>query len=265
MSPNCCVLYIIDDGSDTNDGHARRTIGGKAPRKTVADKGPPGSVAKAARPIDEAAFGVASRAETPSASIEAHRERYPPTASTEAHREARRQQIVPMERTSEEAAREQDADPELPSAMTESASDARSERAPYRQRTSRKKHNGRNLFRTARRTAPVTGGVKRPHRYRPGTVALREIRKYQKSTDLLIRKMPFCRLVKEIMDGFLQKRLRVQAAAMLALQEATEAYIVGVLADANLCCIHRKRVTINQHDIRLAIRLNASRDPNMPQ
>ena len=50
----------------------------------------------------------------------------------------------------------------------------------------------------ARKTDPATGGVKKPHRYRPGTVALREIRKYQKSTDLLLRKLPFQRLVREI-------------------------------------------------------------------
>ena len=53
----------------------------------------------------------------------------------------------------------------------------------------------------ARRLAP-TGGVKKPHRYRPGTVCIREIRKYQKSTELLIRKLPFQRLVREISDTF---------------------------------------------------------------
>src|SRR5882757_5130882 len=53
----------------------------------------------------------------------------------------------------------------------------------------------------ARKSAPATGGVKKPHRYRPGTVALREIRRYQKSTELLIRKLPFQRLVREIAQG----------------------------------------------------------------
>ena len=53
----------------------------------------------------------------------------------------------------------------------------------------------------ARKSAPTAGGVKKPHRYRPGTVALREIRKYQKSTDLLLRKLPFQRLVREIAQG----------------------------------------------------------------
>ncbi len=57
-------------------------------------------------------------------------------------------------------------------------------------------------------SAPATGGVKKPHRYRPGTVALREIRKYQKSTDLLIRKLPFQRLVKEISQQFVTEYLQ---------------------------------------------------------
>ncbi|CAM9113085.1 unnamed protein product [Chrysoparadoxa australica] len=79
----------------------------------------------------------------------------------------------------------------------------------------------------ARKTAPIQGGVKKPHRYRPGTVALREIRKYQKSTELLIRKLPFQRLVREIAQDF-KNDLRFQSAAILALQEACEAYLVGL-------------------------------------
>ncbi|KAF3973329.1 hypothetical protein CMV_003236 [Castanea mollissima] len=78
----------------------------------------------------------------------------------------------------------------------------------------------------ARKSAPTTGGVKKPHRYRPGTVALREIRKYQKSTELLIRKLPFQRLVREIAQDF-KTDLRFQSHAVLALQEAAEAYLVG--------------------------------------
>ncbi|KAI3906592.1 hypothetical protein MKW98_009500, partial [Papaver atlanticum] len=76
----------------------------------------------------------------------------------------------------------------------------------------------------ARKSAPTTGGVKKPHRYRPGTVALREIRKYQKSTELLIRKLPFQRLVREIAQDF-KTDLRFQSHAVLALQEAAEAYL----------------------------------------
>ncbi|CAH1225308.1 unnamed protein product [Diabrotica balteata] len=78
----------------------------------------------------------------------------------------------------------------------------------------------------ARKSAPATGGVKKPHRYRPGTVALREIRRYQKSTELLIRKLPFQRLVREIAQDF-KTDLRFQSSAVMALQEASEAYLVG--------------------------------------
>jgi histone H3 len=95
----------------------------------------------------------------------------------------------------------------------------------------------------ARKSAPATGGVKKTHRYRPGTVALREIRKYQKSTELLIRKLPFQRLVREIAQDF-KTDLRFQSSAVLALQEAAEAYLVGLFEDTNLCAIHAKRVTI---------------------
>ncbi|XP_045408572.1 uncharacterized protein LOC123638789 [Lemur catta] len=91
----------------------------------------------------------------------------------------------------------------------------------------------------ARKSAPATGGVKKPHRYRPGTVALREIRRYQKSTELLIRKLPFQRLVREIAQDF-KTDLRFQSSAVMALQEACEAYLVGLFEDTNLCAIHAK-------------------------
>ena len=103
-----------------------------------------------------------------------------------------------------------------------------------------------------------TGGVKKPHRYRPGTVALREIRKYQKSTDLLIRKLPFQRLVREIAQDF-KTDLRFQSSAVLALQEAAEAYLVGLFEDTNLAAIHAKRVTIMPKDIQLARRIRGER------
>ncbi|KAI1722051.1 core histone h2A/H2B/H3/H4 domain-containing protein [Ditylenchus destructor] len=93
----------------------------------------------------------------------------------------------------------------------------------------------------ARKSAPATGGVKKPHRYRPGTVALREIRRYQKSTELLIRKLPFQRLVREIAQDF-KTDLRFQSSAVLALQEASEAYLVGLFEDTNLCSsFHRSQ------------------------
>ena len=110
----------------------------------------------------------------------------------------------------------------------------------------------------ARKSAPATGGVKKPHRYRPGTVALREIRRYQKSTELLIRKLPFQRLVREIAQDF-KTDLRFQGSAVLALQEASEAYLVGLFEDTNLCAIHAKRVTIMPKDIQLARRIRGDR------
>lgn len=101
---------------------------------------------------------------------------------------------------------------------------------------------------------PVPAGVKKPHRYRPGTVAIREIRKYQKSSDLLIRKLPFQRLVREITTNY-KNEMRFQSSALLALQEATESYIVGLFEDANMCAIHAKRVTVMAKDIALARRI----------
>ena len=95
---------------------------------------------------------------------------------------------------------------------------------------------------------------KKPHRYRPGTVALREIRRYQKSTELLIRKLPFQRLVREIAQDF-KTDLRFQGSAVLALQEATEAYLIGLFEDSNLAAIHAKRVTIQNKDMQLARRI----------
>ncbi len=112
----------------------------------------------------------------------------------------------------------------------------------------------------ARKSAPGggVGGVKKPHRYRPGTVALREIRRYQKSTELLIRKLPFQRLVREIAQDF-KTDLRFQSSAVMALQEAAEAYLVGLFEDTNLCAIHAKRVTIMPKDIQLARRIRGER------
>ncbi|GAA5994235.1 hypothetical protein JCM5350_001815 [Sporobolomyces pararoseus] len=102
---------------------------------------------------------------------------------------------------------------------------------------------------------------KKPHRFRPGTVALREIRHYQKSTDLLLRRLPFARLVREIATDFFDDEtgdhvgLRWQSSALLALQEATEAYLVHLFEDSNLCALHAKRVTIMQRDMQLVRRI----------
>ena len=111
----------------------------------------------------------------------------------------------------------------------------------------------------ARKSAPSSGGIsKKPHRYRPGTVALREIRRYQKSTELLIRKLPFQKLVREVAASY-KEDLRFQSAAILALQEAAEAYLVGLFEDANMGAVHAKRVTIMPKDIQLARRIRGER------
>ena len=102
--------------------------------------------------------------------------------------------------------------------------------------------------------AGAAQNTKRPRRYRPGTQALRQIRQYQKSTVLLLRKLPFNRLVREISQNF-KADMRFQSSAIMALQEAAEAYMVGLFEDTNLCAIHAKRVTIMPKDIQLARRI----------
>ena len=107
--------------------------------------------------------------------------------------------------------------------------------------------------------------VKRLHRFRPGTVALKEIQRYQKSMELLIRKLPFQRLVREIscdkkvIASPLCGKVRFQSLAIKVLQEASEAYLVGLFEDTNLCAIHAKRVTIMPKDIQLARRICGER------
>ena len=101
-----------------------------------------------------------------------------------------------------------------------------------------------------RRLPKQSNTQKKPHRYRPGTVALREIRRYQKSVELLIPKLPFQRLVREIAQDF-KPDLRFQASALLALQEAAEAYLTGLFEDGMLATIHAKRVTFGPFDLTL--------------
>ena len=100
-------------------------------------------------------------------------------------------------------------------------------------------------------TAQPAEGKKKHHRYRPGTVTLREIRRYQKLRELLIRRLPFQRLVREIAQDY-KGRLNFASGAILALQEAAEAYLVGLFEDTNLCAIHAKHITIMPKDIQLA-------------
>lgn len=129
----------------------------------------------------------------------------------------------------------------------------------YQQTYANKHSKYRIAIRKQRKTATkhisaIARKTLKPKRFRPGTVALRQIRKYQKSTDLLVPKLPFRRLVREIaLDVDNQKRF--QSSALLALQEAAEAYLVGLLEEANLCAIHGHRVTIMPKDIRLANRI----------
>ena len=99
--------------------------------------------------------------------------------------------------------------------------------------------------------ARMQGRLVKPHRYRAGTVALQDIRHFQKTSALLIRKLPFQRLVREIAQDF-KTDLRFQSAAILCLQEAAEAYLVRLFDDTNLCAIHARRVTIMPKDIQLA-------------
>ena len=115
----------------------------------------------------------------------------------------------------------------------------------------------RKAPRKAPKKAPEGGGVRKArkeHRWRPGTVALREIRRFQKSSELLIPKLPFSRLVREIARGQ-RTELRFQSTALEALQEAAEAYLTSLFEDTQLCAIHAGRVTIQPKDMQLARRI----------
>ncbi|CAN6293562.1 unnamed protein product [Urochloa humidicola] len=117
----------------------------------------------------------------------------------------------------------------------------------------------RTLVGISRPPAPVE--VKKPQRYIPGTKALRQISKYQKPTGLLISKLPFERLVREIAQVF-KSDTRFQSHAMMALQEAAEGYLVGVFEDTNLCATHAKRATITAEDVQLARRIPGDKSAN---
>ena len=120
--------------------------------------------------------------------------------------------------------------------------------------------------RPSKKTGPAKGGVKptssqksqdgekRKIRFKPGTVALREIKRYQKSTDLLLPRAPSQILVRDICRD-IDSDLRFQAQALMALQESAEAYLTGVFEDANLCSIHAQRVTLMKKDMELARRI----------
>ena len=100
--------------------------------------------------------------------------------------------------------------------------------------------------------------AKKPSKFRPGTVAIRDIKRYQKGTEMLLRKLPFQRLVREIAQTS-KDGVKFAASAVLAMQEATEAHMINLFADTCLCAIHGRRVTIQPRDLQLALRLRGDR------
>ena len=97
------------------------------------------------------------------------------------------------------------------------------------------------------------------NRYCPGCLALQEIHHYQKRTNLLIRKLPFQQLIRELAQKF-KVDVRFRSSALMALQEAAEAYLIRLFEDMNLCAIHAKRVTIMPKDIQLARHIRGERN-----
>ena len=154
--------------------------------------------------------------------------------------------------------------PKKPSAQSVKEAQAELKRILAERREEERKKAAARMAKKGGQKAPK-GGVKKRYRYRPGTVALKQIRQYQKSTELLIRKLPFQRLVweiasdSEVIKSPLCGKVRFQSAAIMALQEATEAYLVGLFEDSNLCAIHARRVTIMPKDIQLARRIRGER------
>ena len=154
--------------------------------------------------------------------------------------------------------------PKKPSAQSVKEAQAELKRILAEKREEKRKKAVARMAKKGGQKAPK-GGVKKRYRYRPGTVALKQIRQYQKTTELLIRKLPFQRLVREIacdsevIKSPLCGKVRFQSAAIMALQEAAEAYLVGLFEDTNLCAIHAKRVTIMPKDIQLARRIRGER------
>ena len=112
-----------------------------------------------------------------------------------------------------------------------------------------------------KKTAPAEGGVKdrKVRRNKPGTVTLREVKRYQKTVDMLLPRASFQRVVRAITME-MDHTLRFQSQALQALQEASEAYIVGLFEDTNLCAIHAKRVTVQRKDMDLARRIRGDRN-----
>ena len=154
--------------------------------------------------------------------------------------------------------------PKKPSARSVREAQKELKKALAKKREEECKKAAARAAKSSRQKAPK-GGVKKHYRYQPETVALKQIRRYQKTMELLIRKLPFQRLVQEIAsdDEVIRSplcgKVRFQSAAIMALQEASEAYLVGLFEDSNLCAIHAKRVTIIPKDIQLARRIRRER------
>jgi len=145
--------------------------------------------------------------------------------------------------------------PDLMAMALENRADAPAQptKAPGRRKKGTPKRN-KALTKTQRKSAVSGGGVKKPHRFRPGTVALREIRRYQRSFELIIPRLPFQRLVREITQLY-KTDLRFQSSALTALQDASEAYMVTLFEDAQISAIHARRVTILPRDFQLVRRI----------
>ena len=137
---------------------------------------------------------------------------------------------------------------------------ARTKKTPRNRPAGRKRPRKQFQQKTvlAKKTAPASKKFRNPRRHKPGALVIRQIRKYQTSTDLLIRKLPFQRLVREIACD-VKPEIRFQSSALMALQEASEAYLVGLLEDTNMCAVHAKRVTIMSKDLLLARRIRGER------
>src|SRR3989338_8212262 len=113
--------------------------------------------------------------------------------------------------------------------------------------------SGKSPASSSSSSAAAAATPRRKRRARPGVVALREIRRFQKSTELLLRRLPFGRVVRDLcvaVNRDPERPIRWQAEALAALQQATEAYLVGLFEDANLCAIHGRRVTMMVKDLR---------------
>ncbi|KHJ42590.1 core histone H2A/H2B/H3/H4 [Trichuris suis] len=124
-----------------------------------------------------------------------------------------------------------------------------------RRRESRPKHSSAKPVKAQSGKEQQVSTERKHRRRRPGVLALREIRLYQKGTELLLRRAPFQRVVRDVTQRLGKPDLKFQRIALEALQTAAEAYLIGLMEDTNLASIHAKRQTIMPRDIRLALRL----------